>query len=482
MAACQLPKLDVAGSIPVSRSICAGTPGLAFLLLICLLRFLNPMPLPLVVIVGRPNVGKSTIFNRIIRKQAAVVDPTPGVTRDRNYAETEWNGVRFTLVDTGGYLPPGHGGELAAAVTEQTLIAADQADVVLFVIDAMSGVTDVDRALSKIVHRKGTPVLYIANKIDDSSQIALAYESTGLGLGDPAAASARTGYLFAEMLDELVDKIEALGNTSEPQPVEEELALAVIGAPNTGKSSLVNRLSGDERMVVSDIPGTTRDAIDLIIKYHGKSIRLIDTAGLKRKRFGQKGLEFYMTLRSIRAIERSEVAVVMIDATQGFTQGDFKLINQAEDAGVGIIAAINKWDAIETGPKSGDEWLAEWRRRMPAHNWIPLVFISALTGQRAIKVIEYALEAKAQREKRIPTPELNETIGAILKMKPPPAVKGKVISFKYITQVSTAPPHFRFFASHCHLIQKPYRRFIENQIRSRYGFTGAPLRLSFRGK
>lgn len=440
------------------------------------------MPLPVVTIVGRPNVGKSTIFNRVIRRRLAVIDPTPGVTRDRNYAKTEYDGIMFTLVDTGGYLLPSEGNELDAAVREQTLIAAAEADLVMFVIDALSGLTDTDHKLAKIILSNGVPVVFIANKVDDTTQVGLAYEAASLGLGDPVPCSALTGYQFAEMLDIFVAKMRELDRGQTDNTDKNELSLAIIGAPNVGKSSLVNRLSGDNRMVVSEIAGTTRDSIDTVIRYHGKSIRLIDTAGLRRKRFGLSGLEFYTTLRAIRALERCDVAVILIDAELGLTQGDVKLINLASQNGVGIIVAVNKWDIVEKDPKSADRWLDDWRRRMQTFLWVPIVFISAVTGQRAIKVVEYALDINIERNKKIPTPELNETIGTIVNNNPPPAIKGKFVRVKYVTQVMSGPPKFVFFASHAKLIGKAYHRYAERLIRERYTFRGTPIRLAFKEK
>lgn len=440
------------------------------------------MALPVVVIVGRPNVGKSTMFNRIIRSNVAVVDPTPGITRDRNYAEAEWNGLSFTLVDTGGWLPIGGGDELADAVTEQTLIAAREADFIIFTVDGLSGLTEHDRQLAKIIHKQNTPVLFVINKVDDVSQIGLAYESAALGLGEPSPCSARTGYMFAEMLDDLARQLKELNLERSAKNNVDELSIAIIGAPNAGKSSLVNRLSGDERMVVSDIPGTTRDAIDTIIKYHGKSIRLIDTAGLKRKRFGQRGLEFYMSLRALRSLDRCDVAVIMIDATLGLTQGDMKLINEAEDRGVGIVLAVNKWDAVEKDAKTADEWLENWRFRMPNYGWVPVMFISALTGQRSIKIIANAMEVAEQRRMRVKTSDFNDKVVAILQRKPPSAVKGKLVRIKYGNQVAVNPPYFVFSASHAGLISRQYKRFVERIIRENYGFRGTPVRLGFKGK
>jgi len=440
------------------------------------------MPLPIVTIVGRPNVGKSTLFNRIIRRNDAVVDPQPGVTRDRHYAEAEWSGMRFTLVDTGGYLPEGEGGALARAVSEQTMIAAEEADLVLFVADAQTGLTDIDLDLAKILLRRKTLALYIINKVDHPEQISTAYEMRNLGIDEPLPVSARTGYLMGEMLDRVTSQLRELKPVLPSAVEDEELSLSIIGAPNSGKSSLVNRLSGVERMVVSEQPGTTRDAIDTIIKYHGRNIRLIDTAGLRRKRFGQQGLEFYCTLRALRALERCDVAAILVDAEVGLTQGDIRLINQAADAGVGILMCLNKWDAVEKDPKSADRWLADWKRKMPSLNWVPVLFISALTGRRSIKVIEEALVVNTERKRRISTAQLNEDIAAKLMRTPPPAVKGKFIRINYGTQVHDSPPKFVFFARHAGYIREQYRRFVEKLIREKYGFRGVPISVAFREK
>lgn len=440
------------------------------------------MPLPIIAIVGRPNVGKSTLFNRIIRSRRAVVDPMPGVTRDRHYAEAEWSGVHFTLVDTGGYLPPGEGDKLAASVTEQAMIAASEADMVLFIVDAEVGFTDIDLDLARLILRQKVPALFIANKVDDPHRIGTAWDLQRIGMGDPFAVSAKTGYQVGDMLDEVIDRLHLLKPALPEAPSPEELSLAIIGAPNSGKSSLVNRLAGTERMVVSEMPGTTRDAVDTIVGYHGRRVRLIDTAGLRRKRFGQQGLEFYCTLRALRALERCDVAVIILDGIVGLTQGDVRLLNQAANNGVGVILAVNKWDAVEKDEKSSDIWLSEWRNRTPSLSWIPVLFISALTGQRSIKVIEEAFAIKTEREKRISTSQINDDIGSLLMRTPPPAVKGKHIRIKYGTQVESVPPQFVFFARHAGLIKEPYKRFIEKAIRDRYGFRGVPVKVLFREK
>ncbi len=440
------------------------------------------MSLPIVAIVGRPNVGKSTLFNRIIKRQQAVVDPSPGVTRDRHYTTAEWIGVQFTLVDTGGFMHDGEGDKLNAAVREQTLIAAEEADVVLLLTDAMAGESEEESELARLIQKRPVKVLLVANKVDDPSKLALAYEGRKFGFGDPFPISAQTGFNVAEMLDEIIRilvEMKPIMPTADPH---EELSLAVIGAPNSGKSSLINRLVGKERMVVSDIPGTTRDAIDTLISYHGRSIRLVDTAGLKRKRYGQEGLEFFTSLRTLKALDRCDVAAVMIDATLGITQGDVKLVQTAVDAGAGVILVMNKWDIMEKGEKKSEKLLEDWKRRAPQMSWIPMLYVSATTGRNAISVVEEALAIRELREHRISTSEINNEIIPLLQRTAPPAIKGRFVKVKYGVQVSIKPPKFAFFASYANLIPEQYRRFAERILRERYGFRGVPITIQFRGK
>jgi len=438
--------------------------------------------LPIVAIVGRPNVGKSTLFNRILKRQAAVVDPMPGVTRDRHYADTNWNGVAFTLVDTGGYLPDGEGDSLAKAVREQTMIAAEEADLVLLVADSQAAPSDIERKLARELLKKKTPVIYVANKADDATSAGQAWELPQVGFGEPLPVSAKSGYQVAELLDEVAARLKILQPVPPAPPEKDELRIAIIGAPNSGKSSLVNLLAQSVRMVVSPLPGTTRDSVDTVIRWHDKPVRLIDTAGLRRKRFGLQGLEFYCTLRALRAIDRCNVAVVLIDATAGFTQGDIRLVDQAAEKGVGVIIAVNKWDLVEKDHRSADEWLAAWHKRVPGLTWAPMLFISALTGQRAIKVVEEGFAVKTERERRLSTPELNDTILTQINRTPPPAIKAKYVRVKYISQVGSEPPKFICFTSHAKLVPEAYQRFVERLFRETYQFRGVPITVLFREK
>ncbi len=441
------------------------------------------MSLPIVAIIGRPNVGKSTLFNRIIRKRKAVVDPQPGVTRDRHYAEAEWAGRYFLLVDTGGYMSVKDGDRFADVVTAQSMVAAEEADVILFLTDAMTGFSEIENSLVKTFLQNDCKTILVANKIDDPSKLGQAWDLPNLGLGEPFSISALNGFQVGDLLEEVVNLLPEVKDVDEFESGEsEDLSLAVIGAPNSGKSSLVNKLSGSQRMVVSDIPGTTRDSIDTVIQYKDKSIRLIDTAGLKRRRFGEKGLEFYCTLRAIRSLDRSEVAVIMSDASTGITQGDIRLVYQAVESGTGIMLAINKWDLLETDPKIGDRWLEEWRRLVPSLQWVPLVFISALTGRRVEKILDKAEIIAENRNQKLSTSDLNEMLISRLKRNPPPAVKGKYIKVKYAAQVKSSPPLIVVFASHAELIGKAYNRYVENQIRELFGFEGVPLKVVFRVK
>ncbi len=431
----------------------------------------------LVAIVGRPNVGKSTLFNRLVGERSAIVESEPGVTRDRLYGKSDWNGKHFILIDTGGFIP-GSENTMERAIREQAMIAIDEADAIIFVCDGRDGVTPFDNDIASILRTSKKDVVLVVNKCDNNEQINYAHEFYSLGLDEPFAVSALNGKNTGDFLDEVTK------NLKDYDPDEEDIRLkiAVVGRPNAGKSSLTNALLGRDRMIVTDIPGTTRDAIDSIVRFHGEEIVLIDTAGLRKKSQIRDNIEMYSTLRTSRAIERCDVAVVMLDATRGFEDQDKKIINQINDARKGIIVAVNKWDLVEKDEKTADQFTKNFYDEMQTFSWVPLTYISAITKQRITKVIEMAKVIKEKRSFRIKTSELNEVLLAELDKTPPPAVRGYDLRINYITQVSTEPPVFAFFANHPQLIPDSYKRFIERVLRKHFDFEGTPVSFIFRKK
>lgn len=432
----------------------------------------------LVAIVGRPNVGKSTLFNRLTGRKEAIVDDVPGVTRDRIYGESEWNGKKFFLIDTGGFVPKSEN-LIEQAVKEQAMIAIEESDAVLFVCDGRDGVTNYDIDIANILRQKKKKVLLLVNKCDNATQDLNSYEFHSLGLGTPYPISALSGRNSWEFLDELVKLLPE----KELEPKDSNLKIAIIGRPNVGKSSIVNALVGKNRSIVTDIPGTTRDSIDTIIKYYNESITLIDTAGLRKRSSITENIEFYSVVRTIRAIERCDVAVVVIDATMGLLDQDKKIINQVDEARKGIIIAVNKWDLIENkSTKTADEFKKKIYEELQTYYYAPILFVSAVTKQRLIKIIQKAKEIKENRMLRIPTSQLNRDILPELEKTPPPSVKGKDLRINYITQTRTEPPVFVFFSNFPDLIPDSYKRFMEKIIRQKYNFEGTPISFVFRKK
>ncbi|MFN3305626.1 MAG: ribosome biogenesis GTPase Der [Candidatus Kapaibacteriota bacterium] len=431
-----------------------------------------------VAIVGRPNVGKSTLFNRLTGQKSAIVENIPGVTRDRIYGEAEWNGKKFFVVDTGGFIPKSEN-QIEQAIKEQVMIAIEEADAILFVCDGRDGQTALDIDIANLLRRKKKKVLLLVNKCDNPQYDLNSFDFCSLGLGNPYPISALSGRNSWEFLDDLVAGLPEKAQ----EDTDSNLKIAIVGRPNVGKSSIVNALVGKQRAIVTDIPGTTRDSIDTVIKYYNEPITLIDTAGLRKRSSIKESIEFFSVVRTIRAVERCDVAVVVLDATRGLQEQDKRIINQVEEARKGIMIAINKWDLIENKEtKTADEFREKIYQELPTFYYIPILFVSAITKQRITKIIEKAKEIKANRMLRIPTSQINKEILPELEKVPPPAVKGRDLRINYITQTRTEPPVFVFFTNFPELIPVPYKRFIERKIRDKYNFEGTPISLVFRRK
>jgi GTP-binding protein len=440
------------------------------------------MPLPIVCIIGRPNVGKSTLFNRVLRRRLAVVDPTPGVTRDRHYAIAEWAGRSFALVDTGGLIIQSDE-EMQRHITTQAHLAIEEADVVVFLVDATAGVQPEDQEIARLILRSGTPAILAVNKIDDDRRDHDIYEFSRLGPFEPIGVSALVGRASGDLLDRIVEATDALETAeTDVEGDERPIHLAIVGRPNVGKSSLVNRLLGDARMIVTPIPGTTRDSVDTPLTFGGRSFVLIDTAGLRKPARVRDQVEFYTALRSVKAIHRADVVCVLLDASQELSTQDFKIAEFAVEAGKGLFFGVNKWDLVEKDTDTAGTYVKNLQSRVRTLAWSPMVFLSALTGQRAAKTLPMAEAIAAERRRRIVTSELNETIMREIAAKPPPAIKGRFIQIKYATQSEGLPPTFVFFCNHPDLIAESYVRFVANRLRDRYGFEGVPLRVRFRKK
>lgn len=434
------------------------------------------MSIPLVAIIGRPNVGKSSLFNRFLQKRLAIVDDTPGVTRDRNYGLCEWAGREFYLIDTGGMIPNTKGA-IEKMILAQSEIAIDDSDLTVLVVDNQTGPDSTERKIAKQLLKSGRNTIILANKIDDDISEHDRFQFSRLGLGDPLAVSATVGLGIGEALDKIVESLPP-AETGEQEP--DTIRIAVIGRPNVGKSSFINKLIGEERVIVSPIPGTTRDAVDTPFKFEGRKYILVDTAGLRRKAKVKDAIEYYTTLRTLRAIENCDIALVLVDASEGLIVQDLKVIEDAADVRRGIVMAVNKWDLIEKDTHTADIFTSQIKEYARTLAYIPNIYISCLTGQRVVKVIPQIDKVYENWNREIATSELNNFLEEIVEKRHPAAAKGKHIKLYYATQSSVKPPTFLFFCNYPHLLQKSYIRYIENQMRNKYEFGGIPIRIRFK--
>ncbi len=431
---------------------------------------------PILAIVGRPNVGKSTLFNRLAGEKLSIVKDTPGVTRDRIYADAEWLNRSFTIIDTGG-IEPKTDDLLLRYMRDQAQMAIEMADVILFIVDAKAGMTDADSEVANMLRRAKKPVVVAVNKLDNMKNITPIYEFYSLGLGDPMPISAEQGLGLGDLLDEVMRHFP-----EEPEVEEEEecLRVAIIGKPNTGKSSLVNKVLGEQRVIVSDIAGTTRDAVDTRVEYQGKSYIFIDTAGIRRHSRVKEELERFSVVRAVAAVERCDVAVLMIDATEGITEQDAKIAGIAHDKGKAMIIAVNKWDAIEKNDKTIYEYQKDIDTVLSYMPYAQKVFISAKTGQRIAQLFETIDMVAENHALRIATGVLNDMLYDATSMNQPPSDKGKRLRIFYMTQVSVKPPTFVLFVNHAELMHYSYKRYLENCLRNAFGFKGTPVRFIVR--
>lgn len=432
----------------------------------------------LVAIVGRPNVGKSTLFNRLVGQRQAIVDATAGTTRDRHYGKTDWNGKEFSVIDTGGYAV--NSDDLFEEdIRRQVMLAIDEADLILFMVEVGTGITDLDMMMANVLRRSGKPVIVVCNKVDNYDLIYLSHEFHSLGLGAPYCISSMSGSGTGDLMDTI---LAALPEDTQAEQQDDLPRITIVGRPNVGKSSMTNALLGEERNIVTDIAGTTRDSIHTRYNKYGMDFYLVDTAGMRKKGREMEDLEFYSVMRSIRAIENSDVCILMLDAQQGLESQDLNIHNLIVRNRKGCVIVVNKWDLVEKESNTMKEWRAFLAKKLAPFNDIPIVFASALNKQRILEVLQQAIRVYNSRRRRIPTSELNDYILPIIEAYPPASTKGKYIRIKYATQLPTPTPQFAFFVNLPQYIKEPYRRYLENKIREHWDFSGVPMQIYFRQK
>ena len=437
----------------------------------------NGKIMSLVAIVGRPNVGKSTFFNRLVGMRQAIVDSTAGTTRDRHYGKTDWNGREFSLIDTGGY-SVGSDDAFEEEIRKQVHLAIDEADVILFMVEVSTGITDLDQMVADVLRRSKKKTLLVVNKVDNYDLIYGSNEFYALGLGDPFCISSMSGSGTGDLMDKIIELLPE----DKPEVVDELPRITIVGRPNVGKSSLTNALLGTERNIVTNIAGTTRDSINTRYNKYGLDFYLVDTAGLRKKGKVTEDLEFYSVMRSIRAIENSDVCVLMLDARQGIESQDMNIFSLIVRNKKGCVIVVNKWDLIEKSNNTMKEWKEALQAKLAPFNDVPIIFTSVINKQRIMEVLQTAIQVYEARNRRIPTSELNEFLLPIIEETPPPMTKGKYIRIKYVTQLPTVSPSFAFFVNLPQYIRDHYRRFLETKIREHWDFCGVPMQIYFRQK
>lgn len=432
----------------------------------------------LVAIVGRPNVGKSTLFNRLVGERKAIVDATAGTTRDRHYGRTDWNGKEFSVIDTGGYIINSED-VFEEEIRRQVMLAIEEADVILFLVEVSTGITDLDAMMADILRRSNKKVILVCNKVDNSSQIFSSHEFYSLGLGEPYCISSMSGSGTGDLMDAILAEMPEDVCSEEDEDLPR---ITIVGRPNVGKSSLTNALLGEERNIVTAVAGTTRDSIHTRYNKFGMDFYLVDTAGLRKKNKEMEDLEFYSVMRSIRAIENADVCILMLDAQQGLESQDLNIHNLIVRNRKGCVIVVNKWDLIEKTSNTMKEWTEHLKRKLAPFNDIPIIFTSVLSKQRILDVIQTAIGVYQSRRRRVATSALNEFLLPLIENYPPPSTKGKYIKIKYITQLPTPTPQFAFFVNLPQYVKDPYRRFLENNIRGQWDFSGVPIQIYFRQK